>query len=245
MSERLQNGRCANCAIRHRAICGALSNGEIQSLSRIAHSRTLTPGETLMSDAEPTEYFANVISGVVKLLKTSADGRQQILGLLFPTDFLGRAYSTENPYFAEAATAVEICCFPHQAFEKLLTDHPDLERRLFERTLSELDAAREWLFVLGRASAEEKVASFLSMMARRAPNLDYAEKNAGAPAHFLLPLTRPDIADFLGLTNETVSRQFSKLNKRGIIRLVTSREVVVPDLTRLAETAGQTELAFA
>lgn len=199
----------------------------------------------LLCDSEPTEFFANVISGVVKLLKTSADGRQQILGLLFPSDFIGRAYSSHTPYFAEAATEVEVCCFPHQAFEQVLADHPGVERRLFERTLSELDAAREWMFVLGRASAEEKVACFLGMMTRRASNIGCDDAEGDAPARFVLPLTRPEIADFLGLTNETVSRQFSKLNKRGVIRLETSREVVVPDLNLLDEAAGLNESDFA
>ena len=161
--------RCEHCAIRHKAVCGALSDEELAGISKIARQRYIQPGQTIFSDEDDAEFFANIVTGTVKLSKTLADGRQQIVGLQFAPDFLGRAYGSENPFFAEAATDVELCCFPRDGFERLLKEFPGLEHRLFEHTLSELDAAREWMLLLGRKTAEEKVASFLLMIANRVP----------------------------------------------------------------------------
>jgi len=240
----IQLGRniCANCAIRHRAVCGALNDEELSELGRIGRTRHFKAGDVILADEEPTTFFANIVSGVIKLEKTSADGRQQIVGLIFPPDFLGRAFSQSNPYFAQAATNVEACTFPHAGFEQLLSKHPGLEHRLFENTLNELDSAREWMFVLGRKSAREKVASFLHLIAKRQPMIgcSHADQTAHGPhtANFELPLTRADIADFLGLTIETVSRQLSNLKRQGIIQLLSGREVLVPDLHQLESLAS-------
>jgi CRP/FNR family transcriptional regulator len=230
--------QCATCAIRHRAVCGALDDNEIREVSRIGRTKRFRAGDIILADDEPTTFFANVVSGVVKLEKMSADGRQQIVGLVFPPDFLGRAFSKSNPYFAQAATDVEICAFQNTAFEALLRDHPNLEHRLFENTLNELDAARDWMFVLGRKSAQEKVASFLHLIARRQPMIGCSHTPSSHLARFDLPLTRADIADFLGLTIETVSRQLSNLKRQGTIQLTGGREVVVPDLRKLQSKAG-------
>ena len=185
------------------------------------------------------------MSGVVKLEKSSPDGRQQIVGLLFPPDFLGRAFGKRNPYFAVAATPVQLCSFPHTQFEQMMREHSDLEHRLFEHTLSELDSAREWMFLLGRKSAGEKVASFIHMIARRQSHTGCQAHHDGAGAVFELPLTRADIADFLGLTIETVSRQLTRLKRDGAIQLRTGREVMVPDLSRLHAIAGGDDAAVA
>lgn len=235
--------RCENCAVRNQAVCGAMDNQQIVRLNAIARRRKLAAGQTIMSDQDKAEFFANVVSGTVKLTKTMPDGRQQIVGLLFSPDFLGRAYSRNNPYFAEAATDVEICSFPHDAFEKLIGEFPDLQSRLFERTLDELDAAREWMLLLGRKTAEEKVSSFLMLLARRSLMIACAEPTSPQPTQFELPLTRADMADYLGLTIETVSRQLTRLKTRGIIRIVNNRLVQVPDTEKLAASAGQDSTA--
>jgi CRP/FNR family transcriptional regulator len=212
---------------------------QIRKLSQIARHKHYAAGQMILSDQEPVAFFANVISGTVKLTKTMPDGRQQIVGLLFPPDFLGRAFSRSNPYSAEAANDVELCAFPNAAFERLTAEYPDLQHKLFERTLDDLDAAREWMLLLGRKTAEEKVASFLAMLARR--SLPAGRQPAEAPekAVFELPLTRADMADYLGLTIETVSRQLTKLKTAKLIRIVNNRLIEVPGLEKLNDIAGQ------
>lgn len=228
---------CNSCAIRHRAVCGAMSDTELLELNRISNRRTFEAGQIIMADNEPSEFFANVISGVVKLTKTLCDGREQIVGLLFASDFVGRAYRPENQFSAEAATNTELCCIPRSRFERLLGKHPDLERRLFQHTLNELDCCRDWALLLGRKSAEEKVASFLTMIARRVPNIGCAHSDELKVTRFELPLTRADMADYLGLTIETVSRQITRLKTKGLIALDANREIVVPDIDKLSELA--------
>lgn len=231
--------RCEQCAIRHKAVCAALSDDELASLSRIARTRHVEAGQVILSDEEEAGFFANVVDGTVKLSKTMSDGRQQIVGLQFAPDFLGRAYGPVNRFFAEAATDVELCCFPRARFEDLLHQHPGLEHRLFEHTLEELDAAREWMLLLGRKTAEEKVASFLMMIASRAPNIGCRHSDELNFVQFELPLTRTDIADFLGLTIETVSRQFTRLRTQGIIGITDKRQISVPDIDALQARAYQ------
>ena len=83
---------CETCAIRHRAVCGALSNEEISHLNAIARFKRYSPGQNILRDNDEPSFFANVVGGVVKLTKSLADGRQQIVGLQFPSDFLGRPF---------------------------------------------------------------------------------------------------------------------------------------------------------
>jgi CRP/FNR family transcriptional regulator len=231
--------RCEHCPVRHKAVCGAMDQDQLLSLSQIAHRKKIKAGQTIISDAEPVDFFANIVSGAVKLAKTLPDGRQQIVGLLFAPDFLGRAYSRSNPYTAEAATDVEICTFPNRAFERLAGEYPGLQQRLFQHTLDELDAAREWMLLLGRKTAEEKVASFLLLLARRSLLLGCKHTEAVTVASFELPLTRADMADYLGLTIETVSRQLTRLKTSNVIKLNTNRLITVSDIYRLARIAGQ------
>lgn len=225
--------RCDSCAVRHRTVCSALTRPEIERLNGMAHSKTLPPGHIILRDNEKAGYFANIISGVVKLTKSLGDGRQQIIGLQFASDFLGRPFRASSPYNAEAVTEVHLCTFETQQFEKLAKEFRHLEHRLFEHTLDELDAAHEWMLLLGRKSAEEKVASFLVMVARRLQSVGCHA--AGHATRFELPLARAEIADFLGLTIETVSRQFTRLKREGYISVEGTRTIVVQDMERLRD----------
>lgn len=230
--------RCERCAIRHQAVCGALSETEIEAMNAIARQRLVKAGDVILQAEAETTFFSNIISGVVKLSKVLSDGRQQIVGLQFPPDFLGRAYRRHNPYYAEAATDLELCVFPKTGFERLLREHPGLETRLFQNTLDELDAAREWMLLLGRKTAVEKVASFLALIARRNPIAGCAYMGAPSVMTLALPLTRAEIADYLGLTIETVSRQLGKMRADHILEVGANRTVTVLDpegLERLAQ----------
>lgn len=230
--------RCQQCAIRHQAVCGALTDEELAALSAVARQKRVPAGDAILQAEEEAPFFANIVSGVVKLSKVLTDGRQQIVGLQFPPDFLGRAYRKRSPFFAEAATDVELCIFPKAGFERLLVEQPELENRLFQNTLDELDAARDWMLLLGRKTAAEKVASFIAIIARRNPPAACAHMPALDNPTLALPLTRAEIADYLGLTIETVSRQLGKLRGDGIIEIGANRMIVVRDPQQL-ETLAQ------
>jgi len=228
--------RCDACTVRHRAVCGALSQREVERLNAIARHRTIPSGQAIVGDQDRVVSFASIVSGVVKLTKTLADGRQQIVGLQFASDFLGRPFRDRSVYEATAVNDVHLCIYDRRQFEQLVREFPGFERRLFENTLDELDAAREWMLLLGRKSAEEKVASFILMVSKKMNGIN-GHANDGRPEKFDLPITRTEIADFLGLTIETVSRQISRLKSEKIIALQGLRTVAVLDPARL-ETAS-------
>jgi CRP/FNR family transcriptional regulator len=167
-----------------------------------------------------------------------SDGRQQIVGLQFASDFIGRPYRDRSAYEVTAVNDVHLCTYDRGQFERLVQEFPGFERRLFENTLDELDAAREWMLLLGRKSAEEKVASFILMVSKRLESVGCQSGQASGPPKFELPITRAEIADFLGLTIETVSRQFSRLKAKKIIGLEGARTVVVIDAPHLEQVSS-------
>jgi CRP/FNR family transcriptional regulator len=162
-----------------------------------------------------------------------------MVGLLLPSDFVGRPGRSAAAYDVVATTDLVMCCFRKAPFEDMMATTPHIAQRLLEMTLDELDAAREWMLVLGRKTAREKIASLLSIIARRDAtlHLQHADRTEGALV-FDLPLTREAMADYLGLTLETVSRQISALKKDGVILLEGKRHVTIPDMARLMEEAG-------
>ncbi len=226
---------CQACEARHRGVCGALEPSQLTTLAKQSWKQTAETGSELVGDAEKVASYSNVLSGVIKLSKTLADGRQQIVGLQFAPDFLGRPFKSESALNAEAATDVTLCSFPKASVERMMKESPELEHLLLMQALKELDEAREWMVTLGRKTAAEKVASFLLLIAR---NIDPNQPALAAKAVFELPLTRADIADFLGLTIETVSRQMTILRKEGVIEIENNRHVTVGDMERLARRAG-------
>ena len=230
---------CETCAIKHRGLCSAASPKALAELGRIANPRHYTTGQTIISEGVPVDFVANIVSGIVKLTKTMPDGRQQIVGLLFPSDFVGRAFARSWAFSAEAASEVELCCLNRKAFEAIVDRHTDLKQQLLVSTLDELDAAREWMLLLGCKSAEEKVASFLMLLVRRSINASCGQEAPPADPVFELPVNRADIAGYLGMTVETVSRQISRLKADDIIELIDIRHYTVPNLIRLADLAGQ------
>lgn len=221
---------CRACESRHRGICGSLNPDQLLHLSKHTTKHAYRSQSELVSVGEDVHTYSNILSGVVKLTKLMADGRQQIVGLQFAPDFLGRIFSAQSNYSAEAATDVRVCSFPKSVIEELTRTAPQMEHALHEQTLNELDEARDWMLTLGRKTATEKVASFLYLIAS---NIDPELLDAGGPIRFELPLKRLEIADFLGLTIETVSRQITKLRKARVIELENNRTVIVPSLSRL------------
>lgn len=226
--------KCQSCAIRHRAVCGEISREALSGLNAIAHDRNMRAGEIVISPLDDSPPLANIVSGIVKLTSGLADGRSQIVGLQFPSDFLGRPFKKRCTYVAEAVTDVSLCSYNHDAFEKVSRAHGDLKDVLLKHAFDELDAAREWMLLLGRKSAREKIASFLMMVGERTRDQTCQLPHGFNFAAIDLPLTRSDIADFLGLTTETVSRQLSRLKNEGLIRFEGARTVIIPDLELMA-----------
>jgi CRP/FNR family transcriptional regulator, anaerobic regulatory protein len=229
---------CDLCVVRNRAICSSLDANEVEALNAIGRRRHLAAGESLIWEGDDSVLVANVVEGVLKLSTGTADGREQIVGVVYPSDFIGRPFGGTTDHSVTALTDANVCLFSRKDFDAFARAHPQLEHKLLERTLGELDRTRRWMLLLGRKSAPEKVASFLLEMTERLiePN---CQVNFALPNRKLvLPFSRQQIADVLGLTIETVSRQLTRLKSAGVINLPSRREVTIIDHDALVAEAG-------
>jgi len=229
---------CNTCVVRNRSICSALNGTEIAALSAITRMRTLAAGESLAWEGQEALLLANVVAGVLKLSSPTPDGREQIVGVVYPSDFIGRPFGGATPFDVVALTEARVCMFARSDFDRLAQSHPALEKKLLERTLDELDRTRRWMLLLGRKSAPQKLASFLLEMSERLFQADCDADNAAPQDHFELPFSRQQIADILGLTIETVSRQFSRLTAGRAIRIPSRRAITILNRAALELQAG-------
>ncbi|WP_417249667.1 transcriptional regulator FnrL [Celeribacter sp.] len=227
---------CGTCPIRHRAVCARCEADELEILEGIKYYRSYEAGQPIIWSGDRMDFVASVVTGVASLSQAMEDGRTQMVGLLLPSDFLGRPGRDAAPYDVVAVSNLTLCCFRRKPFEQLMDRTPHIGQRLLEMTLDELDAAREWMLILGRKTAREKIASLMAIIARRESSLALKKMEDGMV--FELPLTREAMADYLGLTLETVSRQISALKREGIIQLEGKRRVVIPDFDRLQIETG-------
>ena len=221
---------CGDCPIRHRAVCARCDATELEQLEQIKYYRSFEAGQTVIWSGDRMDFVASVVSGIATLSQTMEDGRRQMVGLLLPSDFVGRPGRQQAAYDVTATTDLVMCCFRKARFEELLERTPHIGQRLLQMTLDELDAAREWMLLLGRKTAREKIASLIAIIARRD-----AEAKASLVRGRMsvdLPLTRESMADYLGLTLETVSRTLSAFNEIGLIS-VDQRSIGIKDLDAL------------
>lgn len=216
---------CAQCVVRDRAICADLDDPDRAALGRIGRRVSLAAGQTVMWEGDDSTIVATVIDGTLKLATATGDGREQIVGVVYAGDFIGRPFGARTPHSVTALTDARLCLFPRGAFDGFALGHGALHHRLLQRTLEDLDRTRAWMLLLGRKTARERVATFLLDMARRRP--------ADRDGVIDLPLSRQQIADILGLTIETVSRQMTDLKRGGTIDLIGRRGVRLVDRAML------------
>ena len=227
---------CSQCVVRNRAICAGLLPDELEVLGRLGRKQLVQRGQTVVWEGDESLIVANVIEGVLKVSMSMSDGREQIVGVVFPSDFIGRPFGKASPYSVTALTDAELCIFTRSAFDIFAREHPELEHKLLRRTLEELDRAREWMLLLGKKSASERIATLLLEMSTRLGEQG-CHTDSAALNRFDLPLDRQQIGDLLGLTIETVSRQMTKLKTAGLIDLPDRKHVIINDRSRLSELA--------
>jgi len=223
---------CAHCDARLVSVCSALEEKDLHRLAALAEVMEVAPGTTFIDEGERPEYFFNLTGGTARLYKLLPDGRRQITGFARAGHFLGIAVSDANAFSAEALDTVRLCRFSRSKLRAVLDDFPAFERRLLRTAANELVAAQEQMLLLGRKTARERVASFLLVQS-------VPLKACDAPrAQFHLPMTRTDMADYLGLTIETVSRTMTRLKGDKLIALPSPAEVQVLNRAKLEALAG-------
>lgn len=224
---------CQGCSVRDKAVCGVLDCPDLAEFRSHGRTLTLAAGQALFHEGDPATRVFTVTSGSLRLYKLLADGRRQVVGFMRPSEFLGMSSNEEHAFGAEALESSELCCFPRQRFDDFVETHGSMERALYVMAGHELAAAQQQLVLLGRKTATERLASFLLSLAKAA-----GRGPGTATASIRLPMSRADIADYLGLTKETVSRLFSDFRSRRLIRLRTIAEVEILDARALEQLAG-------
>lgn len=210
----------------------------LQELKRLSRPRMLAKAEAVIMEGDPSETVGIIVSGVLKVTKTSAAGHQQIVGLLFPGDFFGRLYVETVPFAYEAATTAALCTIGRRSFERILSAHPDLENALFRMSLNKLDALREWIGFTALNTSAERLAIFLYTLSLRAQKNAILTEKRVEGGHIALPISRRDIASFLLTTPETLSRNLQSLVRAEILHFVDLDHFEVLDPEGLAERTG-------
>jgi CRP/FNR family transcriptional regulator len=229
---------CATCDARSHSVCNAIEDKDLGRLAASAAMVQVEPGQTFVDEGDTAEHFFNITSGTAKLFKLLPDGRRQITGFASTGDFLGLAVSHAYAFSAEAVDEVKLCRFSRSKLRTLLDDFPKMEKRLLEVASNELVAAQDQMLLLGRKTAKERLASFLVQRAHVPQHHCPAESGIKGAVRVALPMTRSDIADYLGLTIETVSRTLTKLRTENLIEVPNASEVVIPSLRALDAVAG-------
>jgi CRP/FNR family transcriptional regulator len=222
---------CDTCTARSLTICASLAEDDQAKMAALATTVHLQPRQTLFSEGDSADYVYNITGGSVSIAKSMADGRRQIAGFLGAGDFLGVNTKSTYTTSAETLTEAHLCRFPRAAFRRLLDETPCLEHRLLAVAESEIAAAQEQILLLGRKTAMERIASFLLLQAARMKARGMADNPV------LLPMTRAEVGDYLGLTIETVSRCFTKLRKLDVIGLPAPDRVQIRQTDRLQTLA--------
>ena len=226
---------CTTCGARAFSLCASLEGEDLARLSALAEQVQFAPGQALVNQGDRAEHMFNITAGSARVQTLMADGRRQITGFLFAGDFVGLAAGATHTGSVEAIEPVTACRFAMADYRALVRQSPALEAALLERASHELAEARSQILLLGRKTAEEKLASFLLALSDRDPMRPHAE------GRLRLPMSRTEIADYLGLTIETVSRVLGRFKASGLIRLesVSDLSILRPDrLALLADGEG-------
>lgn len=227
---------CLHCSARPFSVCSVIDDADLERLGAAAVTVTVQPGHTFIQEGDPAEHFFNVTTGTAKLFKLLPDGRRQVTGFAGVGYFLGLAVTAGYAFSAEALEPVRVCRFSRSKLRGLLDDFPALEKKLLEVASNELVVAQEQMLLLGRKTARERLASFLVARAALVAHCPGQSKPT-ARERIHLPMTRGDIADYLGLTIETVSRTLSRFKAERMIEIPNNADIVLLKPEALDEIA--------
>ena len=211
---------------------------ELDYLFSQGHERRFEAGEHIVTEGEATTYFYDLLDGTVALARNGNDGRRQILGFMGARQILGAASTPNYPNLATALTPVTAICYPRSALEKALETTPGFASNFRTVLTRILESAHDHIYTIGQRSAIERVASFLLYLRSNQARFD-PQGPRERSTHIELPMTRLDIADFLGLTIETVSRAFSALKRQNVISFRDAKSCDIVDLDRLRRMGGR------
>ncbi|MEH6403071.1 MAG: helix-turn-helix domain-containing protein [Sneathiella sp.] len=231
-SGQVKTDYCKSCGAHRLALCSGLKGAELSQFGQKSKHKKLNAGQMLFGEFDEAKYFYTVVSGEVRLSRMLDDGRRQITGFKSTGDFIGLGVDGHYAADAEAIDDVVLCLFTVPNMNTSLAEYTEVQSRLMEMMQTEVIKLQNHMLLLGRKTPIEKISNFLCERANRKFLVEGQEDETNS-VEIRLPMSRTDIADFLGLTIETVSRTITKLRKLGIIELQTSQNVLVTDLYEL------------
>lgn len=210
----------------------------LTELEAICKTSVFQSGQTVLVESVTPEYVGYVKQGILRMQKTLTDGRQQIVGLLIKGDLFGYAIGQSKGFVIEAAGEASVCMFASNQFNALSTRFPELERFLLQNTLNELDRARDWMIILTSYKINVRLAGFLVVLCTRYVDFDNVLRVSPGRLELKIPVARADLSNLLGARGESISRAFSALAKKGIIKVKTPYHIEILDIGRLFDEAG-------
>ena len=221
--------RCAVCKIRSYSFCRCLPEEKLKYLSGISVEKEFKNKQTIFLQQEEANNLYNITKGNVKIYRLLSDGRIQIIGFLYPGDFFGSYKKEKYNYSAEAIGEVRTCVFNQETLDNYLEENMKLAKELLHMTSHELTLAQDRMGVLGKMNANERVAQFILNISDQRARIGWQNNPVS------LPMTRQDIADYLGLTLETVSREISRFKTANIIKLMNLKQIFIVDKEKLTK----------
>lgn len=228
---------CHSCPARNSPLCSVFTDAEIEDLFVLAHIRRIGAGEYLLHEEDPVRQVYNISSGALALERLASNGAKQIMAFCYAGDFIGISSGRSYSVSARGLKPLTACQWQEADLQSLYKQYPKLETRVHEITSRVVEAIMDQLFVLGRKKATEKIAWFLLFIETRQANVD------GRALRFDMPMTRVDIADYLGLTVETVSRAFTLLKNKGLIDITDKWTITIKDRAALTSLGDYTSPA--
>ncbi len=225
---------CSNCRLGTLCLPIAVGSDEIDQIDNIINrTRPLDKGHHIFNQGDSFKSIYAVRSGAIKTYSVSSSGKEQINGFYLPGEIFGMDGISD---FAHVSSAVAmerttVCEIPYEALGKLSGELPSLQRHFMQLMSREIANDQQLISLLGKNSAEERIASLIISLSTRNARRKYSA------TEFRLPMSRTDIANYLGLTIETVSRILSKLSKEGVFEL-RNKELVIIDMAALKKHAG-------
>ena len=220
--------RCAVCKIRSYSFCRCLHDDQLKIFSEISFEEVFKDKATIFLQQEDSKHLYNITKGNIKIYKLLSDGRIQIIGFLYPGDFFGSYKKGKYNYSAEAIGDVRLCVFKQEVLDAYLEKNMNLVKELLHMTSHELTLAQDRIGVLGKMNANERVAKFIINISEQRARIGWQNNPVS------LPMIRQDIADYLGLTLETVSREITRFKTSNLIKVMSSKQIFIIDKEKLA-----------
>ena len=220
--------RCATCEIRSYSFCRCLKDDQLNIFSKISSEKEFKNKQTVFLQEEESKNLYNITQGNIKIYKLLRDGRIQIIGFLYPGDFFGSYKKGKYNYSAESIGNVKLCVFKQEVLDNYLEKNMNLAKELLHMTSHELTLAQDRIGVLGKLNANQRMAAFILNISKQRARIGWQDNPIS------LPMMRQDIADYLGLTLETVSRELTKLKTSNLIKVLSSSQIYLRDKASLS-----------